>query len=185
MASRPEACEAKGIVPHVPVTRSVNNQGDGTLFDRSEFYYDEKTDTFRCPARQTLARKQLSRKDRAVYYAAKPEVCGACALKLQCTNRRQRLVSRHLHEGAFQRLQQPSDSGDDATATLNGRASLRFAQVPDLWTPAVPTARPCRSTDRNQPGGNGLQPEVHAESAGRNPPASRAVLTRPHPFART
>ena len=77
-----EACEAKGIVPHVPVTRNVNNQGDGTLFDRSEFYYDEKTDTFRCPARQTLARKQLSRKDRAVYYAAKPEVCGAGALKL-------------------------------------------------------------------------------------------------------
>jgi transposase len=101
-----EACEAKGIVPHVPVTRSVNNQGDGTLFDRSEFHYDEKTDTFRCPANQTLTRKQLSRKDRAVYYAAKPDVCGACALKLHCTNRPQRLVSRHLHEGAFQRMQQ-------------------------------------------------------------------------------
>src|SRR5438552_4693310 len=72
-----EACEAQGIVPHVPVTRAVNNQGDGTLFDRNEFHYDEKTDTFRCPANQTLTRKQLSRKDRAVYYAAKPEVCGA------------------------------------------------------------------------------------------------------------
>src|SRR5439155_1361478 len=101
-----EACEAQGIVPHVPVTRAVNNQGDGTLFDRNEFHYDEKTDTFRCPANQTLTRKQLSRKDRAVYYAAKPEVCGACALKMRCTNRRQRLVSRHLHEDAFQRMQQ-------------------------------------------------------------------------------
>src|SRR6266566_3983490 len=101
-----EACEAQGIVPHVPVTRAVNNQGDGTRFDRNEFHYDEKTDTFRCPANQTLTRKQLSRKDRAVYYAAKPEVCGACALKMRCTNRRQRLVSRHLHEDAFQRMQQ-------------------------------------------------------------------------------
>jgi transposase len=101
-----EACEAKGIVPHVPVTRSVNNQGDGTLFDRSQFHYDEKTDTFRCPANQTLTRKQLSRKDRAVYYAAQPEVCSVCALKLQCTNRPQRLVSRHLHEAAFQRMQE-------------------------------------------------------------------------------
>src|SRR5438552_17212817 len=101
-----EACEAQGIVPHVPVTRAVNNQGDGTLFDRNEFHYDEKTDTFRCPANQTLTRKQLSRKDRAVYYAAKPEVCGACALKMRCTNRWQRLVSRHLHEDAFQRMQQ-------------------------------------------------------------------------------
>ena len=52
------ACEAQGIEPHVPVTRAVNNQGNGDLFDRSAFAYDEKTDTFRCPAQQTLARKQ-------------------------------------------------------------------------------------------------------------------------------
>jgi transposase len=101
-----EACEAQGILPHVPANRSINNQGDGTLFDRSEFHYDEKTDTFRCPAKQTLTRKQLARKDRAVYYAAQPEVCGVCVLKTRCTNGKQRLVSRHLHEGALQRMQQ-------------------------------------------------------------------------------
>ena len=61
-----EACEAQGIVPHVPANRTVNNQGDGTRFDRTEFRYDQKTDTFRCPAQQTLRRKQLSRQDRAV-----------------------------------------------------------------------------------------------------------------------
>jgi transposase len=99
------ACEAQGIVPHVPVTRAVNNKGDGTLFDRSEFHYDEKTDTFRCPAQQTLPRKQLSRQDRAVYYAGKPEVCGACELKARCTNGKQRFVSRHLHDEALQRMQ--------------------------------------------------------------------------------
>jgi transposase len=100
-----EACEARGIVPHVPANRAVNNHGDGTLFDRSQFQYDEKADTFRCPANQTLARKQLARKDRAVYYSAKPEVCGACVLKARCTQSAQRLVSRHLHEGALQRMQ--------------------------------------------------------------------------------
>ena len=83
----------------------MNNQGDGQLFDRSQFQYDEKTDTFRCPAQQTLTRKQLSRKDRAVYYAAQPEACSACVLKARCTNGVQRLVSRHLHEGALQRMQ--------------------------------------------------------------------------------
>lgn len=100
-----EACEAQGIVPHVSANRAVNNQGDGTLFDRTEFHYDEKTDTFRCPANQTLARKQLSRRDRAVYYAAPPEACGACVMKARCTNGAQRLVSRHLHEGVLQRMQ--------------------------------------------------------------------------------
>jgi transposase len=101
-----EACEAQGIMPHVPVNRAVNNQGDGTLFDRTEFHYDEKTDTFRCPAKQTLTRKQLSRKDRCVMYAALPEVCGPCPLKSRCTTRSRRLITRHLHEDALQRMQQ-------------------------------------------------------------------------------
>jgi transposase len=101
-----EACEARGIAPHVPANRCVNNHGDGTLFDRSEFHYDEKTDTFRCPGHQTLMRKQLSRRDRAVYYAASTETCGSCALKARCTDGAQRLVSRHLHEDALQRMQQ-------------------------------------------------------------------------------
>jgi transposase len=101
-----EACEAQGIVPHVPANRTVNNQGDGTLFDRTQFHYNEKTDTFLCPAQQTLRRKQLSRKDRAVYYAAPPEVCGACVLKQRCTQGQRRLVSRHLHEETLQRMQQ-------------------------------------------------------------------------------
>jgi transposase len=92
-------------VPYVPANRSINNQGDGTLFDRSQFHYDEKIDTFRCPASQTLTRKQLSRQDRAVYYVAPAEICGACVLKTHCTKAKQRFVSRHLHDGALQRMQ--------------------------------------------------------------------------------
>lgn len=101
-----ERCEQQGIVPHVPANRAVNNHGGGKLFDRAEFHYDEKTDTFRCPAQQILKRKQLSRKDRAVVYAAAPQDCGACALKAHCTDGRQRFVTRHLHEAALQRMQQ-------------------------------------------------------------------------------
>lgn len=101
-----EACEAKGILAHVPANRGVNNHGDGTLFDRTEFSYQPESDTFRCPAGQTLARKQLSRKDRAVYYAARPEVCGSCALKTKCTTGSRRLLTRHLHEEALQRMHQ-------------------------------------------------------------------------------
>lgn len=101
-----ERCEAEGIVPHVPANRSVNNQGDGKLFDRTAFVYDEKTDTFRCPAQQTLTRKQLHRKDRTVIYEAKPVICASCPLKANCTTRSRRLVQRHLHEAALQRMEQ-------------------------------------------------------------------------------
>ena len=101
-----EACEAQGILPHVPANRGVNSHGDGTLFGRTEFTYQPQNDTFRCPAGQTLARKQLVRKDRSVYYMGQAEVCGSCALKPRCTTGSQRLVSRHLHEEALQRMQQ-------------------------------------------------------------------------------
>ena len=45
-----ETCESQGIVPYVPPKRTVNNHGDGKLFDRTEFVYDEATDTFREPS---------------------------------------------------------------------------------------------------------------------------------------
>jgi transposase len=101
-----ERCEQQGILSHVPANRAVNNHGGGKLFDRAAFHYDEKTDTFRCPAHQTLKRKQLSRKDRAVVYAAAPGLCGSCALKARCTDGGQRFVTRHLHEAALARMQQ-------------------------------------------------------------------------------
>ena len=99
-----EHCEQQGILPHAPANRAINNQGDGSLFDRSLFVYDEKTDSFRCPAGQSLLRKQLSRKDRCVMYAAAASVCGACPLKPRCTTRSRRLITRHLHEGALNRM---------------------------------------------------------------------------------
>ena len=101
-----EQCEQQGIVPHVPANRSVNNKGDGTLFDRSRFQYDEKTDTFRCPDGETLVRIQLSRRDRCIMYAAEAETCQACAIRTNCTTASRRWITRHLHEGALTRMQQ-------------------------------------------------------------------------------
>jgi len=101
-----ETCEAQGIIPYVPPKRTVNNHGGGKLFDRTEFVYDEKSDTFHCPAGQTLWRKQFSKKDRAVMYTARKHVCGACALKARCTLGPRRYVSRNQYENALQRMQQ-------------------------------------------------------------------------------
>jgi hypothetical protein len=33
-------CETAGMMPHVPVKRTVNNQGDGSLFEREDFRYE-------------------------------------------------------------------------------------------------------------------------------------------------
>src|SRR5260370_14306535 len=71
-----EACEGKGILPHVPSNRAINNQGDGTFFDRTAFQYQEQSDTFVCPAGPTLTRQQFSRIDLAVIYASQPSDFG-------------------------------------------------------------------------------------------------------------
>lgn len=99
-------CEAIGVVPHVPANRAPNNQGDGELFDRSRFAYDEGTDTFRCPAGRTLKRRGFQRDRKRVIYQAAHKVCAQCPLKPQCTQTRRRTVYRFLHEEALQRSQQ-------------------------------------------------------------------------------
>jgi transposase len=97
------ACENDGITPCVPANRSANNQGDGTLFDRSAFIYRPDTDTYECPAGHALVRKQIMRRDNCVLYAAQ-EDCSDCALKPRCTTAARRLLTRHLHEDALQRM---------------------------------------------------------------------------------
>jgi len=101
------ACEADGITACVAANRAVNNQADGTLFDRSAFTYEADSDTFRCPAGRTLVRKQLHRKKRNVTYAALD--CSGCALKPQCTTAPRRLIKRHLDEDALNRMNARAD----------------------------------------------------------------------------
>jgi transposase len=96
-------CEEAGLIPHVPAARSVNAGG---LLDRSAFIYQPESDCFHCPEGKTLVRKQLARKDRAIYYQARASDCGNCSRKAQCTSAPQRMVTRHLHDEALIRMQQ-------------------------------------------------------------------------------
>lgn len=99
-------CEAQGIMPHAPANRSINNKGDGTLFDRTLFVYDAKTDTFRCPADKTLTRKQVLTAKKTVQYWASAADCCECPLKQRCTTSDRRYLKRHLHDTALQQMNQ-------------------------------------------------------------------------------
>jgi transposase len=99
-------CEAAGMVPHVPATRSVNNPAGGNLFDRSLFTYQPETDTYLYPAGNTVRRRQLHRKDRAVLYQEQASDCCSCSLKPRCTQAPQRILSRHMDEEALNRMHQ-------------------------------------------------------------------------------
>ena len=99
-------CEAAGMVPFVPVMRTVNNQGDGTLFGREQFRYDPETDSYVCPSDKKLLRKHTNLKDRYTMYKASSADCGACSLKAKCTQAARRGLARHLYEDALNRMAQ-------------------------------------------------------------------------------
>jgi transposase len=99
-------CEAAGMMPHVPVMRTVNNQGDGSLFGRMDFRYEPDTDTYVCPGNKRLLRKSTNHKDRYTTYKASTADCGACSLKSRCTQAPRRGLARHLYEEALNRMQE-------------------------------------------------------------------------------
>jgi hypothetical protein len=98
-------CEAAGMVPHVPATRTVNSKGNGTLYQRTDFRYQAETDTYVCPGEKTLKRRALHRNDKRTEYGADPRDCSACLLKPRCTLSAKRSLSRHTYEEALDRMQ--------------------------------------------------------------------------------
>ena len=99
-------CEAVGMIPYVPVMRTVNNQGDGTLFGRADFRYEPESDTYICPGDKRLLRKHTNHKDRYTMYKASAADCAACSLKSGCTQAPRRGLARHLYEDALNRMQE-------------------------------------------------------------------------------
>ena len=89
-------CEAAGIVPYIPVMRTVNNQGDGTLFGRADFRYEPETDSYVCPGDEKLLREHTNQKDRYTMYKASSGDCGSCSLKSRCTQAPRRGLARHF-----------------------------------------------------------------------------------------
>ena len=106
-----QACEDANITAFVPPNRAVNTQGDGQHFERSAFSYDESTDSYQCPAGKALQLKQLNRGNRI--YAASAQDCARCPLKTQCTQAKQRYLSRHAHEAAFERMEKRMQAHPD------------------------------------------------------------------------
>jgi transposase len=97
------ACEAAGVIPIVPRPATVNPNNPG-LFTREAFAYDEASDSFTCPAGQTLTVLTVSQaKQRALYTT---EACAGCQLRPRCTKAARRMIARGFYEGAKEAMHQ-------------------------------------------------------------------------------
>ncbi len=97
----------KGIEPHVPVW-DKGERTDGT-FSRSDFVFDEESDSYTCPNGKALKRsrrnfkKQRSgiTKANTINYRASQLDCATCPYKEQCCpNTAFRKVTRSVHDSA-------------------------------------------------------------------------------------
>ncbi len=113
------ACRQRGINSHMAdLTLSQANkpcmQG---IFGIEQFLYDSTSDTYRCPAGQTLTRRKHKKQRQAYEYACAAAVCQECSMRQQCTRAKgtARTIKRHYDQDAI----------DAARAQSHSRAATR------------------------------------------------------------
>jgi transposase len=94
-------CEQDKITAIVPRPETVNPKGS-EYFSRDRFSYDHESDSWCCPAGETLSLFKTSRTKQNKEYTSR--ACGSCALKAQCTNTARRVVVRHFYEDGRQAM---------------------------------------------------------------------------------
>lgn len=88
-------CEDDGITAVVPRAETVNTEGK-QYFSRDRFSYDAASDSWRCPAGETLTCREVSQTEqKKKYWSA---ACASCPLKPQCTAAAKRQIVRHFYE---------------------------------------------------------------------------------------
>lgn len=103
-------CVKAGITPSVPRRDEKTKARQHKVFPKSKFIYEAESDTYQCPAGQTLTyrfsalRKQTGRMMRYYWTTA----CETCPLLGQCTTNKRKLrrIDRWEHEHVLEEMEQ-------------------------------------------------------------------------------
>jgi transposase len=92
-------CYDRGVVAHIPVLKQTQEKQERRreIFPESLFLYDPRTDTYTCPAGQTLRKRKHWVDRKAFEYVTARGVCQQCPLRIQCTRSQSagRTLKRH------------------------------------------------------------------------------------------
>ena len=106
------ACADAGITAYVPRPQTSNNQAKG-LFGKRDFVYLPETNTYRCPAGQSLIWRFTTVEKGMTLHCYWSSACKTCPLKAQCTPAAQRRIKRWEHEAVIDAMQQRLDHDPD------------------------------------------------------------------------
>ncbi|MDH5215212.1 MAG: IS1182 family transposase [Gammaproteobacteria bacterium] len=95
-------CEQNDIVAYVAKPKTSPNKAKG-YFDRSRFKYIKDNDEYECPAGERLTYRTTTADRGKTIRRYWSLACGSCAIKSQCTNGKERRVSRWVHEDVLER----------------------------------------------------------------------------------
>jgi transposase len=97
------ACQQRDIRTHLGDMRAKQHHARSEgIYPDSAFEYDPATNTYRCPAGQTMKSRRLHPTKRTWEYQLPKAVCAACPLRAQCT--RSVLYGRTIHRHEHQAL---------------------------------------------------------------------------------
>ncbi len=107
-------CHDRGILAHIPVLKQTQDKQERRrkIFPENAFVYDSQTDTYTCPAGQTLKRRKHWVERKAFEYVTARGVCGQCPLRIQCTRSESggRTIKRHERQEILDSLRARAQS---------------------------------------------------------------------------
>ena len=124
------ACEEAGVVPVCPKPLTSGAKADGR-FGKQDFVYQPETDTYRCPAGDTLIWRYRNVEHGMTLNRYWTSNCGRCALKPQCTPAEQRRVTRWEHEEVMEAMQARLDRWPNAMRVRRRTVEHVFGTLKD------------------------------------------------------
>ena len=124
------ACERAGVVPICPKPLTSGAKADGR-FGKQDFVYQPATDTYRCPAGDTLIWRYRNIEHGMTLNRYWTSNCGRCALKPQCTPAEQRRVTRWEHEEVMEAMQARLDRWPNAMRVRRRTVEHVFGTLKD------------------------------------------------------
>jgi transposase len=130
------ACEAAGVTPIVPKTRTSLAKAQGR-FDKNDFIYQPDSDSYRCPASEKLTRRFSTVEAGKTLHVYWTTACPGCALKARCTTAKLRRVRRWEHEAVLDAMEKRLQDMPDAMTIRRSTVEHAFGTLKH-WMGATP-----------------------------------------------
>lgn len=125
------ACEEAGMVPICPKPLTSGAKADGR-FGKQDFAYQPETDTYHCPAGETLTRRFSSLEHGMTLHGyATPACRSRCAVKANCTASIERRIKRWEHENVIEAMQARLDRWPNAMRVRRRTVEHVFGTLKD------------------------------------------------------